>query len=185
MGNKRVSFFAEEALHYKEFKEFCVNFIISGLLINSDQVSYIFRKVSKRNEGEQEEKFFLRYKDFLVAIGYICILAKSERGRKIVPSDLNKVDTHSFKMFYDFLGVKLPFYKKDVEDFINDRRALSAKQFIMLQNKMKKEKASILKGNTSDDAKIESVDVNKLSTEDINVVNPEGNKETWKVNNKK
>jgi hypothetical protein len=194
MGNNRVSFFLEEALHYHELKEFCVNFAISNLLINNEQISYIFKKVSKRNSGEHDEQFYLKYKDFILVVAYISIMSKfTNKSRKIMPSDLAQVNLYTFKLFFDFIGLKLPFLKKEVEEMINDRRALSAKQFFRLQTKLKREKVKVLKSNQPyEDSKVNethlsnnpsNITVDKLQpASDMKIINPKGEEEKWDVN---
>jgi hypothetical protein len=199
IGNKRISFYSEQAIHYNEFKEFCVNFTISNLLINSEQVSYIFKKVGKKNEGHYEEQFFLKYKDFLIAMAYISVMSKfTNKSRKIIPSDLTQVNMYTFKLIFDFIGLKQPFSKKEVEDMINDRRALSAKQFFRLQTQLKKEKVKeFKKANTHEnkhheDSKVNesrysynnpaNITMDKLQpAKDLKVISPSGEEEKWKV----
>jgi hypothetical protein len=195
MGNKRVSFFLEEALHYHELKEFCVNFAISNLLVNNEQISYIFKKVSKRNEGEHDDQFFLKYNDFLITIAYISIMSKfTNKSRKIMPSDVAQVNMYTFKLLFDFIGLKVPFIKKEVEDMINDRRALSAKQFFRLQTKLKREKVRAVKSGKNvipEDSKVNDISYNHPSNisvdklqpaKDLKIINPSGEEEKWTVN---
>ncbi len=147
IGSNKITFFYEDAIHFNEFREFCVNFMILGLLINTDQMTYIFRKVSKRNEGKSDDNFFLKYPDFLICIIYICLYLKITNRAKgrILPGDLEKLDISTIKSLVDFIGLKLPFDKIELEDFINDRRALSAKQILKLQTQFKRERTDIVK----------------------------------------
>jgi hypothetical protein len=138
----------DEFMYLNEFKEFCLNFTVLGLLINNEQMTYIFRKVCKRNEWGKDEKLYFNYSDFVLSLFYISICSKfTHRARKILPSDLEGVDANMVQSFFDFLGLKIPFNKREVEDFINDRRALSAKQLSRLQQKIKKEKINLVKND--------------------------------------
>ncbi len=149
LGNTKITFFKEEAIHLNEFKEFCVNFMIFGLLLSSDQINYIFKKISKRNQSTTEDIFYLKYRDFMVSIVYIALFLKISRkgSNKILPADLDKIDIITIKNLIEFMNLKIPYNKKELADFINDRRALSAKELIRLQNRTKKDKSDMVRSN--------------------------------------
>ena len=111
-------------------------------------MQYIFNKICKRNEGEGELQNFFRYKDFLLSIFYISIFSKfTNKMKKIQPEDVEQIKADNLRIFFEFLGLKLPFNKIEVEEFINDRRALSAKGLMKLQHQLKKEKVKLIKGD--------------------------------------
>lgn len=151
LGNTKIKLNHEEAIHLPEYKEFCVNFMIFGLLLTADQINYIFKKISKRNQGTAEDMFFLKYNDFLVSIIYTALFLKISRkgSNRILPSDLDKIDISSLKNLVDFMNLKLPYNKRQLEDFINDRRALSAKELIRLQSQTKKDNSDFIRVGAS------------------------------------
>jgi len=151
IGSNKITFFFEDAIHFNEFKEFCINFMILGLLINTDQMNYIFRKVSKRNNEKLDDIFFLKFPDFLISLIYICLYLKITNRPKeeILPSDLDKIDASSIKALMDFIGLKVPFSKVELEALINDRRALSAKQMLKLHTQFKRERNDIVKPSSA------------------------------------
>ena len=201
----KISHFNKEAIHLHGFKEFLLNFTVLGLLVNTEQMTYIFRKVCRRNQGEQEEQFFLKFNDFMLCIMYLSIFSKfTNKARRILPTDLEKVDQNTVKTLIDFLGLNLPYDKISVENFINDRRALSAKQLFKLQNQLKKDKVSLIKPkrqpsarkfsikknnfiakSPSKERKIAEIPLSQLGHESPNphekIISPEGNPESWKL----
>ena len=126
--------------------------MIFGLCLSSEQINYIFKKISKRNEGTKDDPFYLKYNDFMVSIVYMSIFLKISRrnNNRILQSDLDKIDILSMKNLIDFMGLKIPYNKKELEDFINDRRAISAKELLKLKAQVKKEKSEILNNKNSD-----------------------------------
>ena len=151
LGSKKIKFFSEKAIHFNEFKEFCSNFMIFGLLLTNDQINYIFKRISRRNEGTKDDLFFLRYNDFMVSIIYISICLKNSRRKddRITQADLDKVNVSSLRNLIEYMGLSLPFNKKLLENFINDRRLMSAKQSLSYINSTKKKSVNILKGQDS------------------------------------
>lgn len=130
----------ENAIHQKDLNEFCSDFLILGLLLTTEQILTIFRKVAKRNIGEYEDRFFLKYEDFKLVLLYMVLYSK------LVPkghidfdkSLLEKITADKVQSFFDFMGLKLPYSRVDIEDFINDRRALTHKQKFNYQNEFRK-----------------------------------------------
>ena len=114
------------AISAETFKNFLVDFSVLGLLINKEQMSFIFRKVAKKhNDNPDEDHFFLNYNDFLITILYLSIYSKyTNKSSKIMPSDFQKADMNTILSFFDFLGFVIPCNKIDLENFIHDRRAL-------------------------------------------------------------
>jgi hypothetical protein len=147
LGSKKFTFFYERAIHLNEFREFCSNFMIFGLLLSYDQINFIFKRISRRNEGTSDDLFFLRYNDFLISIIYISICLKNSRRKedRITQSDLNKVNISSIRNLIEYMGLKLPFNKKELDNFINDRRTMSAKQLHLYTNQTKKKTVKIVK----------------------------------------
>ena len=137
---KKLGRFNEPNVHLNEFKDFCHTFTILGLLINVDQMINIFRKVSRINEGEQDERSFLKFDDFNLALFYISIYSKyTNKSRKILPEDLEKVNGITVNTLFDFIGLSLPFDRYELENLINKRRNLTVKQYLKLQEESRQQ----------------------------------------------
>jgi hypothetical protein len=122
--------------------------MLLGLLLTPEQVLAIFRKSAKRNINsiaDTEDKFYLKEQDFKVALLYMVLYSKFvpkgfiEFDQKL----LHKINAASVQTFFDIMGLQTPYKKIDLEDFINDRRALTFKKKIMYQNEFKKEKLKL------------------------------------------
>ena len=138
IGNNKISFYARDCIRINEFKQFLINFAVLGLLITTDQMNWIFNKISKSNLEKKERLSYLDYDDFQITLILLAIFSRfTERSRKILPNDLNSTNGETVEYFFKFLGFKLPFNKLEMEKFINDRRALTIKNLIDLQRKIK------------------------------------------------
>ena len=138
MSNNKISFYNKDCIRVNEFKQFLVNFAVLGLLISTDQMNWIFNKVSKSNLDKKERQSYLDFDDFQVALILLAIFSRfTERSRKILPSDLNSTNGETVEYFFKFLGLKIPYNKLEMENFINDRRALTMKNLLDLQRKIK------------------------------------------------
>ena len=144
MGNNKISFYNHDAIHYKEFRQFCSDFNLLGILINVEQLHYIFHKSATTNQGEKEEQNFLKFNDFLVAFMMLTLYSKyTNKSRKLIPDDVKKLNQQEFKSFIHYVGFELPFSRKNLEDYINDRRKLTAKEEIRLKRNINEEAKSI------------------------------------------
>jgi hypothetical protein len=109
-------------------------------------MNHIFYKVARENVEEKEGQKYFKYKDFLISILYICMFTKHHsKSTRLQPVDYKNLDVNSIRTFFDFLGLKLPFNKREVENLINDRRALSVKELFRLQTNLKKQVVANLK----------------------------------------
>ena len=143
ISNNKFNFTcSENTIREKEFKEFVNDFSLSGLFVTIDQVAYIFKKLSKRNNGEKEDIFFLKYNDFKLALIYLLIYSKYvPKGKYDINQEMiNKVNSNSLTSLFELLNLQLPFYKLEVEQLITELRSLSAKDKLTNQIKFKKEK---------------------------------------------
>ena len=101
-------------------------------------MNWIFNKISKEKHNEIEDQAHLDFDDFQIAICMLAIFSRfAERSRKILPSDIDFTNGETIEYFFKFLGLKLPFNKIEMENFINDRRALTMKNLLELQRKIK------------------------------------------------
>ena len=138
IGYNKISFYSKDCMRINEFKQFLINFAVLGLLISTDQMNFIFNKISKTKMEKKDKQFYLDFDDFQVSLILLAIFSRfTERSRKILPSDLNSTNGETVEYFFKFLGFKLPFNKLEVENFINDRRALTMKNLLELQRKIK------------------------------------------------
>mgnify|MGYP002626069953 FL=1 len=138
IGNNKISFYSKDCIKINEFKQFLINFAVLGLLISTDQMNWIFNKISKSNLDKKERQSYLDYDDFQITLILLAIFSRfTERSRKILPSDLNSTNGETVEYFFKFLGLKIPYNKLEMENFINDRRALTMKNLLDLQRKIK------------------------------------------------
>ena len=170
IGYNKISFFSNISIRENEFKEFLLNFTILGLLISIEQMKYIFQKISSEKLDQRYNQSYFNFDDFLLSIGYLSIFSTfTQRSRKILPSDIQNCNVNVFNNFIQFLGLKLPFNKLEVENFINDRRALDFKNIINLQKQIRN--SQIMKD-------IKNVDVNfDKSEKNVSNKNSENQKE--------
>lgn len=141
IGYNKISFYSKESIHLNEFKEFLVNFTVLGLLINTDQMNNIFKKITYESEKSKEDQDTFTSDDLNVSIGYLAIMARfANRSRRILPIDIDNTTPQTFESFFAFLGFKLPFNRRELEAFINNRRSLTTKNLLKIQRVIKKEK---------------------------------------------
>ena len=138
IGNNKISFYARDCIRINEFKQFLINFAVLGILISTDQMNWIFNKISKSNLEKKERQSYLDYDDFQITLILLAIFSRfTEKSKKILPNDLNSTNGETVEYFFKFLGFKIPFNKLEMENFINDRRALTIKNLLDLQKKIK------------------------------------------------
>ena len=138
IGFHKIGFYNNESIKENEFKEFLINFTVLGLLISVDQMKWIFKKVANEKLNERNNQSYFDFNDFILSIVYLSIFSKfTERSRKILPSDIENTNGETIENFIQFLGLKIPFNKLEMENFINDRRAMDFKNLIKLQKEIK------------------------------------------------
>ena len=139
-------------MRINEFKQFLINFAVLGLLVSTDQMNWIFNKISKSKLEKKERQSYLDFDDFQVTLILLAIFSRfAERSRKILPNDLNSTNGETVEYFFKFLGFKIPFNKLEMENFINDRRALTMKNLLELQRKIKTNVNDYKDGKFKDD----------------------------------
>ena len=101
-------------------------------------MNWIFTKIAKDKQNERDLQAYLDYDDFQITICMLAIFSRfTERSRKLLPSDMDSTNGETIEYFFKFLGLKLPYNKLEMENFINDRRALNMKNLLELQRKIK------------------------------------------------
>ena len=133
-------------------------------------MKYIFQKISSEKLEQRYNQSYFNFDDFLLSLSYLSIFSTfTQRSRKILPSVINNCNVNVFNNFIQFLGLKLPFNKLEVENFINYRRALDFKNIINLQKQIRN--SQIMKD-------IKNVDVNfDKSQKNVSNKNSENQKE--------
>ena len=147
IGQKSLTFNnnREQVLYLNEFKELLVNFTVLNILISPEQMNYIFKRLARKNENKGDN-LFITYDDFKISFLFLIIYSKlSEKGTKINQEEVNSITCDNLNNFFEYLGLKIPFEKREIENFINIRRGMNAKEFLELQKKMKKEKLFLFK----------------------------------------
>ena len=138
IGYNKISFFSKECIHINEFKQFLINFAVLGLLISTDQMNWIFNKIAKEKQKDRDGQVYLDFDDFQISLCMLAIFSRfTERSRKLLPSDIDSTNGETIEYFFKFLGLKLPYNKLEMENFINDRRALTMKSLLELQRKVR------------------------------------------------
>ena len=135
----KISFNFKEGIREESFKQFLINFTVLGLLVSSDQMTWIFKEITRPKLKERENQAYLDFHDFQMALAYLGIFARfADRNRKIKPADIDNTNGNTVEYFLKFMGLELPFDKLDLEQYINDRRAMTVKDLLNLQQELRK-----------------------------------------------
>jgi DNA repair exonuclease SbcCD ATPase subunit len=119
IGNNKISFYARDCIRINEFKQFLINFAVLGILISTDQMNWIFNKISKSNLEKKERQSYLDYDDFQITLILLAIFSRfTEKSKKILPNDLNSTNGETVEYFFKFLGFKIPFNKLEMENLL-------------------------------------------------------------------
>ena len=131
IGANKISFYTKECIKNNEFKQFLINFGVLGLLISTDQMNWIYNKIAKDKQNERDGQAYLDFDDFQITICMLAIFSRfTERSRKLLPSDIDSTNGETIEYFFKFLGLKTPYNRLEMENFINDRRALTMKNLL-------------------------------------------------------
>ena len=147
IGQKKLTFnnVGNSVLYINEFKEFLVNFAALNILIFPDQMNYAFKRLSRKNDNKGDN-LFITFEDFKTILIFMCIYSKfSDKSTKISQDDVDNLTSDNVKNFFEYLGLKVPFERREIENYINERRGMNAKEFFELQQKIKKEKIFLFK----------------------------------------
>ena len=161
IGYNKISFYSKEAISIDEFKQFCINFTILGVSINTEQMLWIFKNISKVKQNKRYGQMYFDFDDFKLSICYLAIFSKfGNKDKKILPKDIEDTNGENIENFMKFMEFKLPFNKIEMENFINERRSITMKNLLDLQNKTKKKELNELKNNINDKNKENPKDKN-------------------------
>ncbi len=137
--NKLSFYLVDGGIKEESFKQFLINFTILGLLVSSDQMSYVYNVITRMSLDKRENQSYLDYHDFEMALCYLAIFARfADRARKILPADIDNTNGETMEYFFKFLGLELPFEKYELEQYINDRRSMTVKNLLNLQQELRK-----------------------------------------------
>ena len=135
----KISFYSKEGIREESFKQFLMNFTILGLLVSSEQMTWIFNTITRPKLKERENQSYLDFHDFEMALIYLGIFARfADRNRKIMKNDIDNTNGTTIEYFLKFMGMELPFNKNDLEQYINDRRSMTVKELLNLQQELRK-----------------------------------------------
>ena len=202
----------DDSLYLNEYKEFLTNFGLLNILITKEQMNFIYKRLTRKfenkenkdnkenNDKDYEQKQYLTYNDFRTSFLLLTIMSHlNNKEIKITEDDYNILDISKIEELFEYLGLKIPYTRKDIEKLINDRRGMSAKDFFGWQQKMKKDyydkfkgiqrkendrKNSIIPHSNTNRPK-SSVKLNKKVINNINVMKRVASKEDIDRNRKK
>lgn len=139
IGYNKISFYSKEAISLDEFKQFCINFTILGVLISSEQMVWIFKNIAKILQNERNGQMYFDFDDFKISICYLAIFSNFDnRDRKILPQDIEGTTGDNIEKFMKFMEFKIPYNRIEMENFINERRSMTIKNMLSLQHQIKK-----------------------------------------------
>ena len=184
IGYNKISFFSKEIIKIDEFKQFLINFTVLGVVISAEQMIWIFNNISKVLQKERNNQMYLNFEDFKLSLCYLAIFSRFEKkNKKILPKDIEETNGENIENFMKFLGLKLPFNKIDIEKFINERRSITMKNLLGIQNNLKKEnKKEIIKNKKIENEKEHEQNEDNNNT-NSNVKKNDNNKKKENNNN--
>ena len=139
IDSNKLSFKTNEVMREESLKQFLINFTVLGLLISTDQMNYIYNNITKMSLDKRENQSYLDYHDFEMALCYLAIFSRfADRTRKIMPNDIDNLNGETIEYFLKFMGLELPFEKYELEQYINERRSMTVKNLLNLQQELRK-----------------------------------------------
>ena len=142
LESNKISFNYQEGIKEESFKQFLTNFTILGLLVSSNQMNWIYKVITRKSLEEKG------YHDFKMALCYLTIMARfTEKERKIMKEDIDSLSGEHIEIFFQYMGLDLPFKKEYLTQFIKDRRTLTTKELLKLQKKLKEKDVLYFKKN--------------------------------------
>ena len=132
-----------DCLFLNEFKEFLINFFILNVLINNEQMNFIFKRISNKNNNN-----YFNFFNFKTSFLLLIIFAyKNNNNLNINENDIKNLNETKINKFFDYLNFSFPFDRKKIEDFVNKNKIMSTKEFYEKQKQLKKEILPYFKGN--------------------------------------
>ena len=148
-----INFIIEDSLCYNEYKEFLINFGILNVFISMEQMNFIFKRLSRKNLNNKntenillnnidkikiQQKSYLTFDDFKLSLLLILILSNMENNNiQILKSDYESLNEKKVELMFEYLELAVPFFRRDIEDMINQRRNMNSKEFKEWKKKKK------------------------------------------------
>lgn len=146
----------ENEITQEDFFKFCNNFNINNLLLNTEEIGYIFKKIAYNPKTPHIKTLNLR--EFNLALVYLCLFSLdnfvdvSKQNQLIADDPLkfkinyyDKINEHkqvllynksNVEAFFDYLEFTLPFNKNEIENYVNIQKNMShLEKNVMLKNK--------------------------------------------------
>ena len=177
LGKKTLSMTENnDILYLNEFKEFLLNFCVLNVLITSEQMNFIFKRLLRKNNNNKENNnnsLGITFKDFKTSFLFLNIMSRfNEKNRNINQEDLDNLSVNKIEEFFNYIGLTFPFEKKTLENEINNRRNMSVKEFFEFQQQIKKDNLYKFKGEkkraNSASYKIRPKSQNKITIQSTN-----------------
>ena len=177
LGKKTLSMTENnDILYLNEFKEFLLNFCVLNVLITSEQMNFIFKRLLRKNNNNKDNNnnsLGITFKDFKTSFLFLNIMSRfNEKNRNINQEDLDNLSVNKIEEFFNYIGLTFPFEKKTLENEINNRRNMSVKEFFEFQQQIKKDNLYKFKGEkkraNSASYKIRPKSQNKITIQSTN-----------------
>ena len=108
-------------------------------------MNFAFKRIARKNDSKGDN-LFITFDDFKIAILFMIVYAKMQsKLTKIEQHDIDVITKENVQLMFDYLDLKCPFDRRDVEGVINERRGMSVKEFFALQQERKRERVGIFK----------------------------------------
>ena len=148
-------------LCFNEYKEFLINFGILNVFISKQQMNFIFKRLTRQNNAYlngknksfenkdidyniHHQKPYLTFNDFRMSLLLVLILSNMEGDNiQIMKTDYLKLNERLVQMFFEYLEFVIPYFRRDIEDMINQRRKMNNKNFKDWKIKKKKDLLNI------------------------------------------
>ena len=141
----------DDSLYINEYKEFLTNFGLLNILITKEQMNFIYNRLTRKPDSKENinnTEQYLTYNDFRMSLLLLTIMTHmNNKDMKITEEDYNNILTvEKIEELFSYLGLKIPYIRKDLEAIINTKRGMSAKDFFVWQQNQKKEFYDKFKG---------------------------------------
>ena len=170
----------DNSLCYNEFKEFLINFGILNTIISLKQMNFIFKRLSRKNKSlennniinnnkpidkiEYQHKSYLTFNDFKLSLLLIVILSNMENDNiQIMKSNYDYLNEKLVELLFNYLELIIPFFRRDIEDMINQRRNMNNKDYKEWKKKKKKDLLNIF-NNLNINKNVYSILLKKIKT---------------------
>jgi hypothetical protein len=149
-----------ENIKLQDFHHFCSHFNILNLLLENDELLFIFKRLA--NKGAKVE---INYDAFKQSLMYCLVFAldkfkelpkedtnvvssninvkENKYYEKITEQRITNIDSSILSQFFDFVGLVIPYDRKQVDQYVNLHKTISTKD----KNMIIKDKAKSLRNN--------------------------------------